>query len=102
MPRKIAYWAATGLVGIVTLFAGFSYLTSRLAILTETVNASGNYRRIVAKIVGHCMAARALQNRLPRPNCREGILYESQALLGTIWYSYHVIPRSRQDCHQLV
>ena len=28
MPRKIAYWGATGLVGIVTLFAGFSYLTA--------------------------------------------------------------------------
>ena len=28
MPRKIAYWGATGLVGIVTLFAGFSYLTT--------------------------------------------------------------------------
>ena len=28
MPRKIAYWAATGLVGIVTLFAGFNYLTA--------------------------------------------------------------------------
>jgi uncharacterized membrane protein YphA (DoxX/SURF4 family) len=27
MSRKIAYWGATGLVGIVTLFAGFSYLT---------------------------------------------------------------------------
>jgi uncharacterized membrane protein YphA (DoxX/SURF4 family) len=26
MPRKIAYWGATGLVGIVTLFAGFNYL----------------------------------------------------------------------------
>ena len=28
MPRKVAYWGATGLVGIVTLFAGFNYLTS--------------------------------------------------------------------------
>ena len=28
MPRKIAYWGATGLVGIVTLFAGFNYLTA--------------------------------------------------------------------------
>ena len=28
MSRKIAYWGATGLVGIVTLFAAFSYLTS--------------------------------------------------------------------------
>jgi hypothetical protein len=28
MPRKIAYWAATGLVGIVTLSAAFSYLTT--------------------------------------------------------------------------
>ena len=28
MPRKIAYWGATGLVGIVTLFAAFSYLTT--------------------------------------------------------------------------
>jgi uncharacterized membrane protein YphA (DoxX/SURF4 family) len=28
MPRKIAYWAATGLVGMVTLSAGFSYLTA--------------------------------------------------------------------------
>ena len=28
MPRKIAYWGATGLVGIVTLLAGFSYLTT--------------------------------------------------------------------------
>ena len=28
MSRKIAYWAATGLVGIATLSAGFSYLTS--------------------------------------------------------------------------
>ena len=28
MSRKIAYWGATGLVGIVTLSAGFSYLTS--------------------------------------------------------------------------
>ena len=28
MPRKIAYWAATGVVGIVTLLAAFSYLTS--------------------------------------------------------------------------
>ena len=26
MPRKIAYWGATGLVGIVTMFAGFTYL----------------------------------------------------------------------------
>ena len=26
MPRKIAYWGATGLVAIVTLLAGFSYL----------------------------------------------------------------------------
>ena len=29
MPRRITYWGATGLVGIVTLLAGFSYLTSR-------------------------------------------------------------------------
>ena len=28
MRRKIAYWGATGLVGIVTLLAGFSYLTT--------------------------------------------------------------------------
>jgi uncharacterized membrane protein YphA (DoxX/SURF4 family) len=28
MPRKIAYWGATGLVTIVTLFAGVGYLTS--------------------------------------------------------------------------
>ena len=28
MPRKIAYWGATGLVGIVTLLAAFSYLTT--------------------------------------------------------------------------
>jgi uncharacterized membrane protein YphA (DoxX/SURF4 family) len=28
MPRKIAYWGATGLVGIVTLLAGFGYLTA--------------------------------------------------------------------------
>ena len=28
MPRKIAYWGATGLVTIVTLLAGFSYLTT--------------------------------------------------------------------------
>ena len=28
MLRKIAYWVATALVGIVTLFAGFSYVTS--------------------------------------------------------------------------
>ena len=28
MPRKIAYWGATGLVGMVTLFAGFNYLTA--------------------------------------------------------------------------
>ena len=28
MTRKIVYWAATGLVGIVTLSAGFSYLTA--------------------------------------------------------------------------
>ena len=28
MPRKIAYWGATGLVGIVTLSAAFSYLTT--------------------------------------------------------------------------
>ena len=28
MPRTIAYWAATGLVGIVTLLAAYSYLTS--------------------------------------------------------------------------
>ena len=27
MSRKIAYWGATGLVGIVTLLAAFSYLT---------------------------------------------------------------------------
>ena len=26
MPRKIAYWGATGLVAMVTLFAGFNYL----------------------------------------------------------------------------
>jgi len=28
MPRRIAYWGATGLVGIVTLLAGFSYVTT--------------------------------------------------------------------------
>ena len=28
MSRKIAYWGATGLVGIVTLFAGVSYLST--------------------------------------------------------------------------
>ena len=28
MSRKIAYWGATGLVGMVTLLAGFSYLTA--------------------------------------------------------------------------
>ena len=28
MLRKIAYWGTTGLVGIVTLVAGFSYLTA--------------------------------------------------------------------------
>ena len=28
MLRKTAYWGTTGLVGIVTLFAGFSYLTA--------------------------------------------------------------------------
>ena len=28
MRRNIAYWGATGLVGIVTLLAGFNYLTS--------------------------------------------------------------------------
>ncbi len=28
MSRKIAYWGATGLVGVVTLLAGFSYVTS--------------------------------------------------------------------------
>ena len=28
MSRKIAYWGATGLVGIVTLLAAFSYLTT--------------------------------------------------------------------------
>src|SRR4029453_17202303 len=28
MPRKIAYWSATALVGIVTLLAAFSYLTT--------------------------------------------------------------------------
>jgi DoxX-like family len=28
MPRKIGYWSATGLVGIVTLLAAFSYLTT--------------------------------------------------------------------------
>ncbi len=28
MSRKIAYWGATGLVGMVTLAAGFSYLTA--------------------------------------------------------------------------
>ena len=28
MPRKIAYWGATGLVGIVTLLAAFAYLTT--------------------------------------------------------------------------
>ena len=28
MSRKIAYWGTTGLVGMVTLFAGFSYLTT--------------------------------------------------------------------------
>ena len=28
MPRKIAYWGTTGLVGIVTLLAAFSYLTT--------------------------------------------------------------------------
>src|SRR4029453_13912499 len=28
MPRKIAYWGATGLVGIVTLLAAFTYLTA--------------------------------------------------------------------------
>ena len=28
MTRKIAYWGATGLVAIVTLLAGFSYLTT--------------------------------------------------------------------------
>ena len=56
----------------------------RLAILTETVNASGNYRRICQ----NRRPVRALQNRLPRPNCRDGILYESQALVGTVWYKY--------------
>ena len=28
MPRKIAFWGATGLVAIVTLFAAFNYLTA--------------------------------------------------------------------------
>jgi uncharacterized membrane protein YphA (DoxX/SURF4 family) len=28
MQRQIAYWGATGLVAMVTLFAGFSYLTA--------------------------------------------------------------------------
>ena len=28
MSRKIAYWGATGLVGMATLLAGFSYLTA--------------------------------------------------------------------------
>ena len=46
---------------------------------------------IVAGTILHVMMSAQWSPRLtekPLPNCREGILYESQALLGTIWYKY--------------
>ena len=56
MLRKIAYWGATGLVGIVTLFAGFSYLTA-------APEAVENFRHVgspaVACPAGHREAGRS-------------------------------------------
>ena len=60
MPRKIAWhWGATGLVGIVTLFAGFSYLTS-------APEAVENFRHV--DIPSSCVSCSA-SGSWPEPSC---------------------------------
>ena len=70
MPRKIAYWGATGLVGIVTLFAGISYLIA-------TAEAVENFRHVgypqqLRVLLGIGKVAGAIVLLLPRlPTLKE-------------------------------
>ncbi len=70
MPRKIAYWGATGLVTIVTLFGAFTYLTT-------SPEAVENFRHVgypqqLRVLLGIAKLAGAIVLLLPRlPTLKE-------------------------------
>ena len=72
MPRKIAYWGATGLVGIVTLFAGFNYLIAAPAAI-ENFRHVG-YPQQLRVLLGIGKLAGAIVLLLPRlPTLKEWV-----------------------------
>jgi hypothetical protein len=72
MPRKIAYWGATGLVASVTLLAGFSYVTA-------APEAVENFRHVgypqqLRVLLGIAKVAGAIVLLLPRlPTLKEWV-----------------------------
>jgi DoxX-like family len=117
MPRKIAYWGATGLVGIVTLFAAFNYLTT-------APEAVENFRHVgypqqLRVLLGIGKLAGAIVLLLPRlPTLKEwayagftfmwiaatvahylaqdGLFLMPVALLGSLAVSYVTRPANRR------
>ena len=117
MPRKIAYWGATGLVGIVTLSAGFSYLTA-------APEAVENFRHVgypqqLRVLLGIGKLAGAIVLLLPRlPTLKEwayagftfmwiaavvahylagdGLVLAAVALIGLLAVSYVTRPANRR------
>jgi hypothetical protein len=117
MPRKIAYWGTTGLVGIVTLLAAFSYLTT-------APEAVENFRHVgypqqLRVLLGIAKLAGAIVLLLPRlPTLKEwayagftfmwiaatvahylvqdGLFLMPVALLGSLAVSYVTRPANRR------
>ncbi len=118
MSRKIAYWGATGLVGIVTLLAGFSYLTSAPEAV-ENFRHMG-YPQHLRVLLGIGKLAGAIVLLLPRlPTLKEwayagftfmwiaatvahylaadGIFLLPVALIGSLAVSYVMRPANRRS-----
>ena len=118
MPRKIAYWGATGLVATATLLASFSYLTA-------APEAIENFRHVgypqqLRVLLGIGKLAGAIVLLLPRlPTLKEwayagftfmwiaavvahylaadGKAFMPVALLGVLAVSYVTRPENRRD-----